>query len=155
MIVCHQEKKVNNSCSFFVLSFTTWDEVEIDLLKPGPCAMSVRKSRVLPSLLRGVSGSIKISKGHFLSQGKETLISVSFPSSHREHSSFFCLRGNCFGDELYGVTQEGMSAVQPPAGGTYVRVESHLLNGHSHWFSLSMRSRVHAGLWSTNVLPQD
>ncbi|KAF2974458.1 hypothetical protein EK904_010018 [Melospiza melodia maxima] len=26
----------------------------------------------------------------------------------KEHSSLFCLRGNCFGDELYGVTQEGV-----------------------------------------------
>ncbi|XP_027545294.1 androgen-induced gene 1 protein isoform X4 [Neopelma chrysocephalum] len=37
---------------------------------------------------------------------------------------FFRLRGKCSdcGDELYGVTQEGVAAAQSPAGGTYPRL---------------------------------
>lgn len=89
MTVCHHKKKVNNFCSFLVLSFTTRDEVEIDLLKPGPCAVSARKSQALPAPWGGVSGAGRISKTDLLSQGKETLVSFSFLSSHREHSSLF------------------------------------------------------------------
>lgn len=73
------------------------------------------------SPLGGVSGADRISKRDLLSLGKEIFISVSFPSSHWEHSSLFHLGGSCFGDELYGVTQEEVAAVQPPTGGTYLR----------------------------------
>lgn len=42
-----QKESLNNCCSLLVLLFATWDEVMIDLLKPGPCAASLRSLRHL------------------------------------------------------------------------------------------------------------
>lgn len=156
MMVCHHKKKVNNSCSFLVLSFTTRDEVEIDLLKPGPCAVSARKSQALPAPWGGVSGAGRISKTDLLSQGKETLVYFSFLSSHREHSSLFppqrqmpwgwvvwsdTGRGGCSSvpSRWAHMTLWGEGGKFPPLAWPY----------RSQWFPLQMRSKVHARLWST------